>query len=219
VLSEEHLRQIAEIAIRNNLYVVSDEAYEHVIFDGRKHVSIGSLDGMADRTISSYTFSKSYAMTGLRLGYLVSNDDPFLGRVRKLLRLSTNGIPSITQWGGLAALTSAQERTREMMQELEMRRDIFFSGLQSIKVFDAFKPQGAFYVWAKISDTWPGYNGARDSWAMTNYLIDAAGIGTSPGIAFGRTGDRYVRFAFTAAREELVEAIEVMQDLFDKGSS
>ena len=129
VLSEARLREIADIAIRNDLYVVSDEAYEHVIFDGRKHVSIGALEGMADRTISSYTFSKSYAMTGLRLGYLVSNDDHFLDRVRKLLRLSTNGIPSITQWGGLAALTSSQERTREMMEELESRRDIFFSGL------------------------------------------------------------------------------------------
>lgn len=217
VLSEMHLGQIAEIALQNDLHVVSDEAYEHVIFDGRKHVSIGALPGMADRTISSFTFSKSYAMTGLRLGYLASNDDPFLDRVRKLLRLSTNGIPSITQWGGLAALATSQESTREMMQELEIRRDIFFSGLQSVKVFRPFKPEGAFYVWARISDDWRGYNGARDSWAMTNYLIDAAGIGTSPGIAFGRTGDRYVRFAFTAAREELIEAIEVMQDLFEKG--
>ncbi len=217
VLSEDHLRQIADMAVAKNLYVVSDEAYEHVIFDGLRHVSIGSLPGMADRTISSYTFSKTYAMTGLRLGYLASNDDHFLDRVRKLLRLSTNGIPSITQWGGLAALTGSPEPTRAMMGELEKRRDIFVSGLQSIPVFDAFKPQGAFYVWAKISDRWKGYDGAKDSWAMTNYLIDAAGIGTSPGIAFGRTGDRYVRFAFTAAREELVEAIEVMQDLFDKG--
>jgi aspartate aminotransferase len=217
VLSGEHLSQIADIAIGKNLYVVSDEAYEHVVFDGLKHVSIGSLPGMADRTITSYTFSKTYAMTGLRLGYMVSNDDHFLDRVRKLLRLSTNGIPSITQWGGLAALTGSPEPTRAMMAELEKRRDVFFSGLQSVQVFEAFKPQGAFYVWAKISDAWPGYDGAKDSWAMTNYLIDAAGIGTSPGIAFGRTGDRYVRFAFTAAREELVEAIEVMQDLFDKG--
>jgi aspartate aminotransferase len=217
VLPEERLRQIADIAIRNNLYVVSDEAYEHVIFDGRKHVSIGALPGMADRTISSFTFSKSYAMTGLRLGYLASNDDQFLDRVRKLLRLSTNGIPSITQWGGLAALSSSQEGTREMMQELEKRLDIFFSGLQTIRVFEPFKPQGAFYVWARISDAWTGYNGAKDSWGMTNYLIDSAGIGTSPGIAFGRTGERYVRFAFTAAREELVEAIEVMQDLFETG--
>ncbi|MDE3089947.1 MAG: pyridoxal phosphate-dependent aminotransferase [Chloroflexota bacterium] len=215
VLSEATLRQIAEIAIRHNLTVVSDEAYEHVLFDGLKHVSIGSLPGMADRTISVFTFSKTYAMTGIRLGYLVSNDDLLLDRVRKLLRLTSNGVPSITQWGGLAALTGPQDTTRQMMSELARRRDIFFQGLQSIKVFDAFKPQGAFYVWAKIADAWRGYNGARDSWAMTNYLIDQAGIGTSPGVAFGPSGEGYVRFAFTAAPEVLVESIEVMQDLFN----
>ena len=196
---------------------MSDEAYEHVIFDGRWHVSIGSLPGMEDRTISSYTFSKTYAMTGLRLGYLASNDDHLLDRVRKLLRLSTNGIPSITQWGGIAALNGPQESAQQMMAELEARRDIFYSGLQSIKAFDAFKPQGAFYVWARISDEWPGYDGAKDSWAMTNYLIDKAAIGTSPGIAFGPSGDRYVRFAFTASRDDLVESVEVMQDLFNQG--
>lgn len=215
VLSEKTLRQIADIAIRHNLVVVSDEAYEDVIFDGLHHISIGSLPGMADRTITSFTFSKTFAMTGLRLGYLVSNDDLLIERFQKLLRLTTNGVPSITQWGGLAALTGPQDATKQMMAELARRRDIFFSGLESIRAFKAFKPQGAFYVWAKISDEWSGYNGAKDSWAMTNFLIDKAGIGTSPGIAFGASGERYVRFAFTVAPEVLVESIEVMQDLLD----
>lgn len=214
VLSEETLRQIANIAVRHNLTVVSDEAYEHVMFDGRKHVSIGSLPGMADRTITAFTLSKSYAMTGLRLGYLATNDDVIVDRCRKLLRLTTNGVPSITQWGGLAALTGPKEPTFEMMKELEERRNIFCEGLDSIKVFESFKPQGAFYVWSKIADSWPGYEGKRDSWAMTNCLIDQAGVGTSPGIAFGPSGEGYVRFAFTLDRATLVESIEVMQDLF-----
>jgi len=81
-------------------------------------------------------------------------------------------------------------------------------------VFESFRPQGAFYVWSKVSDQWPGYQGKRDSWAMTNYLIDQAGVGTSPGIAFGPSGEGYVRFAFTLDRATLVESIEVMQDLF-----
>jgi aspartate aminotransferase len=155
-------------------------------------------------------------MTGLRLGYLATNDDLIVGRCRKLLRLTTNGVPSITQWGGLAALTGPQDAVHEMMAELEQRRNIFFEGLQSIKAFDSFKPQGAFYVWSKISDQWQGYEGQRDSWAMTNYLIDQAGIGTSPGVAFGPSGEGYVRFAFTVDRATLVESIEVMQDLFNK---
>ncbi|MCL4395402.1 MAG: pyridoxal phosphate-dependent aminotransferase [Chloroflexi bacterium] len=215
VLSEETLRAIADIANRHGLTVVSDEAYENVIFDGRKHVSIGSLAGMGDRTVTCFTLSKTYAMTGLRLGYLASNDPVLLDRVRKLLRLTTNGVPSITQWGGLAALTGPQAPTQQMMAELEKRRDIFYKGLETIKVFDSFKPQGAFYVWAKISKSWGGYDGAKDSWAMTNYLIDQAGIGTSPGIAFGESGGEYVRFAFTVEPNVLVESIEVMQDLFN----
>jgi aspartate aminotransferase len=214
-LSEQTLRHIADIALRHNLVVVSDEAYEHVIFDGLKHVSIGSLPGMADRTITSFTFSKTYAMTGLRLGYLVTNDDVIIDRGRKLLRLTTNGVPSITQWGGLAALTGPQDSTRQMMAELEQRRNVFFDGLKSIKVFESFRPQGAFYVWSKISEAWPGYHGERDSWAMTNHLIDQVGVGTSPGVAFGPSGEGYVRFAFTLDRQTLIESIEVMQDLFN----
>ncbi|MGB8644285.1 MAG: pyridoxal phosphate-dependent aminotransferase [Anaerolineae bacterium] len=214
VVSLEVIQQIADLALKHNLQVVSDEAYEHVIFDGRKHVSIGSLPGMEDCTVTCYTLSKSYAMTGLRLGYMVSNDDRLLDRVRKLLRITCNGVPSITQWGGLAALSGSQETTREFMSELETRRNLFMEGLRKVKVFDAFNPEGAFYVWARIDDGWDGYNGEKDSWAMTNYLIDRAGIGTSPGIAFGPSGDRYVRFAFTIGRKDLVEATGIMQDLF-----
>jgi aspartate aminotransferase len=214
VFSEETQRQIAAIAVQHGLWVISDEAYEHVIFDGARHFSIGSIPEIADRTITVYTFSKTYAMTGLRLGYMATNDDVIVDRCRKLLRLTTNGVPSITQWGGVAALTGSQDAVHEMAAELEIRRNLFFEGLQTIKVFESFKPQGAFYVWSKIAEAWPGYQGKRDSWAMTNYLIDRAGVGTSPGIAFGPSGEDYVRFAFTLDRRTLTESIEVMQDLF-----
>jgi aspartate aminotransferase len=214
VFSEATQRQLAAIAVKHKLWVVSDEAYEHVIFDGMKHFSIGSIPEIADRTITCYTFSKTYAMTGLRLGYMATNDDLIVDRCRKLLRLTTNGVPSITQWGGVAALTGPQDAVKEMARELEARRNLFFEGIQTIKAFDSFKPGGAFYVWSKISDAWPGYQGKRDSWAMTNYLIDQVGVGTSPGIAFGPSGEGYVRFAFTLDRQTLTESIEVMQDLF-----
>ncbi len=214
VFSEETQRQIADIAAKHHLWVISDEAYEHVIFDQQKHFSIGSIPEVADRTITAYTFSKTYAMTGLRLGYLVTNDDLVLQRCRKLLRLTTNGVSSITQWGGVAAMTGPQDAVKKMAQELEARRNIFFEGMQTIEAFESFKPGGAFYVWSKISPEWLGYQGRRDSWAMTNYLIDRAGVGTSPGIAFGPAGENYVRFAFTPDQQTLTEAIEVMQDLF-----
>jgi aspartate aminotransferase len=214
VFSEETQRQLAATAAQHNLWVISDEAYEHVIFDGQKHFSIGSIPEIADRTITVYTFSKTYAMTGLRLGYLATNDDLIIDRCRKLLRLTTNGVPSITQWGGVAALTGSQDAVKEMAQELEARRNIFFKGIQTIAAFESCRPSGAFYVWSKISASWPGYQSKRDSWAMTNYLIDQAGIGSSPGIAFGHSGEGYVRFAFTLDRQTLTESIEVMQALF-----
>lgn len=212
MLTEAQLRAIADVAIRHNLYVVSDEAYEAVVFDGNKHISIGSLPGMENRTISVFSFSKTYAMTGLRMGYAVTNDEVLLDRMRKLMRLTTGGVSSIVQWGGLAAITGPQTATQEMMTELERRRNIFYSGLQSIPAFECFKPQGAFYVWAKISGKWNGYQGKKDGWAMTNFLIDRAGIGTSPGVAFGSC-ENYIRFAFTGEAEMLAESIQVMQDV------
>lgn len=214
VWSEETQRQIAAIVAKHQLWLVSDEAYEHVIFDHQKHFSIGSIPETADRTITVYTFSKTYAMTGLRLGYLVTNDDLIIERCRKLLRLTTNGVSSITQWGGVAAMTGPQDAVQEMIQELEARRNIFFEGMQTIKAFESFKPGGAFYVWSKISPVWPGYQGRRDSWAMTNYLIDQAGVGAVPGSAFGPAGEGYVRFAFTRDRQTLIESIGVMRDSF-----
>ncbi len=212
MLSEEHLRAIADLAISRNLLVVSDESYEDVTFDGCRHISIGSFPGMEDRTISVFSLSKTYAMTGLRLGYLATNDNVLLGRMRKLLRLTTGGVPSIIQWGGLAAISGPPDATRQMTAELERRRDILLSGLQSIPAFRVFKPQGAFYVWARITDAWPGYQGKRDSWAMTNYLIDTAGIGTSPGTAFGPSGEGYIRFAFTGEPRMLQGSIAEMQN-------
>ncbi|HBL15722.1 MAG: hypothetical protein A2X36_10495 [Elusimicrobia bacterium GWA2_69_24] len=214
VVSEAAQRQIARLAVKNGLWVVSDEAYEHVIFDGRRHFSIGSIPEIAARTITAYTFSKTYAMTGLRLGYMAVNDDLIVDRCRKLLRLTTNGVPSITQWGGLAALTGPDTAVREMVSELAARRDLFFSGLKTIRVFEPFEPEGAFYVWCRIADSWEGYQGKRDSWAMTDYLIDQGGVGSSPGIAFGPSGEGCVRFAFTLDRPTLARAIEVMQGLF-----
>lgn len=219
VFSEETQRQIAALAAKHKLWVVSDEAYEHVIFDRQKHFSIGSIPEIADRVITAYTFSKTYAMTGLRLGYLATNDDLIIDRCRKLLRLTTNGVSSITQWGGVAAMTGPQDVVQDMVRELAARRNLFFQGMQTINAFESFKPGGAFYVWSKISPEWQGYQGRRDSWAMTNYLIDQAGVGTSPGIAFGPAGEGYVRFAFTPDRRTLTDAIEVMQNLFKEGLS
>lgn len=213
VLSTAQLREIVDLAVRNDLRIISDEAYEHVIFDGREHVSIGSLPGAEERTITLYSMSKSYAMSGLRLGYVTALDEAFRERVKKLLRCSTNGVNSITQYGAAAALDGPQDATRAMGVEYQARRDLLLDGLAGVRSLRPFKPQGSFFLWARIDPSWTGYKGARDDWAMTNLLIDEGGVGCSPGTAFGPAGEACVRLAFSCERAQVEEAAAIIRSL------
>ena len=213
VVSRETLESIAALAEKHNLLIISDEAYEHIIFDDARHVSIGSLSAARDRTISVYSMSKTYAMSGLRMGYLVMTDDALLERIKKLVRCTINGVNSVTQYGAAAALNGPQDATRAMAQEYQKRRDILFSALEEAPYVQAFKPGGAFYLWARIQPDWPGYDGKSDDWSMTNYLIDAAGIGSSPGSAFGEAGAGYIRFAFSCSTDQVEEAAKLLPEV------
>ena len=210
VVSHETLESIAALAEKHNLLIISDEAYEHIIFDDARHVSIGSLPAAQDRTISVYSMSKTYAMSGLRMGYLVMTDDRLLERIKKLVRCTINGVNSVTQYGAAAALNGPQDATHAMAQEYQRRRDILFAALEEAPYVQAFKPGGAFYLWARIQPDWPGYDGKSDDWSMTNYLIDAAGIGSSPGSAFGEAGAGYIRFAFSCSTDQVEEAAKLL---------
>lgn len=216
VASLETLKAIARIAEKHNLFLISDEAYEHVLYDGAVHVSLGSLPEARERTISVYSMSKTYAMSGLRLGYLVVNDPLLLERIKKLVRCTINGVNSVTQYGAAAALTGPQDATRSMAQEYQKRRDILFDALEEAPYLRTFKPGGAFYLWARILPEWPGYDGKRDDWSMTNYLIDSAGIGSSPGSAFGPAGDGCIRFAFSCSTAQVEEAASLLPDILAK---
>lgn len=213
VLRREHLQALVELAVRYNLTLVSDEAYEHVLFDGERHISIGSLDGARERTISVFSMSKSYAMSGLRLGYVVVPQALWLERLKKLVRCTINGVNSITQYGAVAALTGPQEATRAMAAEYQKRRDLLYAAVEASPYLRAFKPKGAFYLWAQITPEWPGYRGQRDDWSMTNYLIDRAGIGSTPGTAFGAAGEGHIRFAFSCATEQVEEAARLLPQI------
>ncbi len=146
VIKRETLEAIALLAEKHNLALVSDEAYEHVIFDGQEHVSIGSLPPAQERTLSIFSLSKSYAMSGLRLGYVVLPDALILDRVKKLVRCTINGVNSVTQYGAVAALTGPQDDTRAMAAEYQRRRDILFAALKDAPYLSVFKPSGAFYM-------------------------------------------------------------------------
>ncbi len=210
VARRETLEAIAGIAEKHDLMLVSDEAYEHVIFDGRKHVSLGSLPAAQDRTISVFSLSKTYAMSGLRLGYVIVKQALYLERMKKLVRCTINGVNSVSQYGAAAALNGPQDFTRSMAQEYEKRRDILFAALEEAPYLKAYKPGGAFYLWARIQPDWPGYDGRSDDWSMTNFLIDKAGIGSSPGSAFGESGAGHIRFAFSCSTDQVEEAARLL---------
>jgi aspartate aminotransferase len=211
VYTREEIEGIVRLAAKHGLWVLSDEAYEHVLFDGREHVSAGALG--YEKVISIFSFSKSYAMSGLRLGYVAVHDHVLLERMAKLLRCTINGVNSATQYAAIAALTGPQEPTRAMAGEYQKRRDALWAAVKDARLLHAVKPEGAFYLWARIDDAWPGYEGKRGGWAMTNYLIEKAGVGSAPGEVFGPGGAGHVRFAYSCSTEQVVAAAKILKEL------
>jgi len=224
VLTRDDLEGIAAVARRHDLWVISDESYEDVVFEG-EHVSIASLPDMYQRTIPVYTFSKSYAMTGLRLGYTAIKDRAIRDRARKILFHTSSNIASVVQFGGIGALEGSQQCIEDFRKELRARRDFFYSGIEGAcgGVFSGRPPAGAFYAFLKINPSSPvALPGSRSSdiaatspsWSMAEYLIKNARVGCVPGIDFGANGEGYVRFCFCRDRSELTGALESMKALF-----
>jgi aspartate aminotransferase len=208
----EEIIDILDLAKKHNLWVVSDEAYEDILFDNT-HVSAGMLE--EEKVISVFSFSKSYAMSGLRLGYLVVNDPDMLLRMKKLLRCTINGVNSATQYGGLEAVTGDYKKDiASMIREYSNRKYMLYNALQTTRFLEPIEPEGAFYCWTKINEEWPGYNGETSAWSMTNYLADNFGIGSAPGCVFGKGEDNnsYVRFAFSCSTEQIYEASEILKN-------
>jgi aspartate aminotransferase len=231
ILTRTDLERIAAIARAHDLWIVSDEAYEDVVFDG-EHTSIASLPEMYERTIPVYTFSKSYAMTGLRLGYVSIKDPVIRDRAKKVLFYTASNIASVVQHGGIGALEGPQDCIEAFRSELRARRDLFYGGLAEAArdVFSGIPPAGAFYAFLRIDPGWNGGSPAEAarhvrtperegrtysaSWAMTEHLIKNGRIGCVPGVDFGRNGEGYVRFCFARERKELAGALESMRTLF-----
>ncbi|WP_010917106.1 pyridoxal phosphate-dependent aminotransferase [Thermoplasma volcanium] len=205
VFTPKQIDGIISFAESKGIFIVSDEAYEDVIFDGREHVSPGSK---YDNTISLFSMSKTYAMSGLRIGYAHTNSEILYDRMKKLLRCTINGVNSATQYGAVAALTGPQEFVGQMRSEYQKRRDIIFNAVSKSRYLEPVKPGGTFYLWAKIKE-YP--KEVKDSWDMTYYLLDKTGVGSSPGPVFGPAGDGYIRFAFSADTEHVREASELIE--------
>jgi aspartate/methionine/tyrosine aminotransferase len=219
VLTRADAAAIAALCRERDLWLLSDEAYEDVVFDGAEHVSPASLPGMYDRTISLFTFSKSYAMTGLRLGYVAARDPRLRDRMKKVLFYTASNVASVVQYGGIGALEGPQDSVAEFRRELLARRDVFYSGISSAagNVFSGAPPKGAFYAFLRIDPAWrtaAQSSPASISWAMAEYLISRGRIGCIPGADFGAHGEGCVRFCFARDTRELTGALESMASLF-----
>jgi aspartate aminotransferase len=220
VLTRADVQAIADLAAKRGIWIFSDEAYEDVVFDGVEHVSIASLPGMYERTLSLYTFSKTYAMTGLRLGYVAVKDARLRERMKKVLFYTASNIASVVQFGGIGALEGSQASVAQFRQELQARRDLFYSGVASAAagVLSGTPPKGAFYAFLRVNPDWAKASGrpqqASISWAICEYLISEGRIGCVPGADFGAAGEGYVRFCFARERKELNGALESMKALF-----
>jgi aspartate aminotransferase len=219
VLTRADVEAVAAIAERHGIWLLSDEAYEDVTFDGVEHVSPASLPGTYERTISLYTFSKTYAMTGLRLGYVAARDATLRDRMKKALFYTASNVSSVVQFGGIGALEGPQTCVAEFRNELQARRDLFYAGLRehASGVFSGAPPKGAFYAFVRINPDWVAPSGRRAeslSWAMTEFLISQGRIGCVPGVDFGANGEGYLRFCFARERRELTGALQSMSELF-----
>ena len=219
VLTPGDLERIADLARAHDLWVISDESYEDVLYDGARHVSIASLPEMYERTVPVCTFSKTYAATGVRVGYLAVRDGRVRDRLQKILFLTTSNVSSISQHGAIGALEGPQDVVEAYRSELQARRDLFYAGICEAAghVFSGEPPAGAFYAFLRIDPSWAPPAGAATaslSWAMAEFLIGQGRIGCVPGVDFGPAGEGYVRFCFAREREELEGALREMGKLF-----
>ena len=200
-------REIIEWASEHDAFLISDEAYQDVIFDGRTPFSPGSEYG---DTISVFSMSKTYAMSGLRVGYLHARDPVLLERMKKMLRVTINGVNSLAQYGALSALKGSQEWVGRMRQEYQTRRDLIYQAVKDSPYLEPRYPEGAFYLWCRIR-RYP--EGVSDPSGMTEYILRRTGVGSVPGPVFGSAGADSLRFAFSAGTEKVREAAELLRAL------
>lgn len=202
VFTPEEAKVVAAFAQERDLVVVADEAYEDLVYDGQ-HCSIASLDGMFERTITCFTFSKSYAMTGWRLGYAVATE-PWMTGLKKATLYSSNGVSTPTQWAGVAALSIDPSQLAEIRDQYRVRRDLLLKGLNEIGLHCA-SPAGAFYAFPDVSRI------NKDSREAADALLNRAQVAAVPGIVFGAQGESHLRFSFSTSIETIEAGLDSLR--------
>ncbi|HIE33603.1 MAG TPA: pyridoxal phosphate-dependent aminotransferase [Candidatus Altiarchaeales archaeon] len=199
ILRRKNLEEIADIAIEHDLIVLSDELYEELIYDDEKHYSIGSFNGMGNRTITLNGFSKAYAFTGWRLGYVTANSD-IIENMMKIHQYTILCAPSIAQYAALEAFKH-RRYVRDMVEQYDHRRRLLVKGLNSIDGISCIMPKGAFYTFPNIKET------GLKSEEFAEKLLKEGKVAVVPGNTFGDCGEGYVRCSYSVSREDISEAL------------
>ncbi|MBN1539078.1 MAG: pyridoxal phosphate-dependent aminotransferase [Candidatus Thermoplasmatota archaeon] len=201
IITSDALKAIGDIAEDRDLCIISDEIYENLVYEGR-HVSIGSFDNIRDRVITVSGFSKSYAMTGWRIGWMIAEQET-IRMVNKLQQHSLTCLPAFVQLGALAALREGEESINEIREEFRARRDMVVPMLNEIEGVSCEVPKGAFYAFFRTEFGIP-------SMELAEMLLQKALVSLTPGSAFGSAGEGYMRMSYAASRENLAKGIERM---------
>lgn len=210
VIDRMTLAKIADIAIKYDLYVVTDEVYQDFIYeDGEPYTSIASLPGMAERTIVVDSFSKSYAMTGWRIGMLAAPEE-----IAKLIVKQQESVATCVntafQYAAVEALTGSQEDKKKMLAAFRSRRDLLTRGINEIPGFSCKAPKGAFYLFVNIKES--GFTSEE----LAQRLIEEAGVAVVPGNGFSEYGEGYIRMSYVVSEEDIKEALKRMKDFMRK---
>ena len=212
VYSKSEILDLAEVLINKDIFIVSDEIYEKILFGGEEHFSIGSIDELKDRTITINGVSKAFAMTGWRIGYAAGNKD-IIKLAKNLQSHSTSNASSISQAAANAALNGDGKEISKMVEEFNLRRNYIVKELQSIEGINCPTPKGAFYTFFDVSNYYnKSFNNFTviDSVSFCNYLINEANIGLVPGVAFGN--DNCVRMSYAASMDDIKEGMSRLKD-------
>ncbi len=210
VLRRESLEQVAAFAVRHDLLVVADEIYEKIVYDGHAHHSIAAMPGMHDRTIVLNGFSKAYAMTGWRLGYIAA-PTRLIGPMTKIQSISVTSASSMVQWGGVAALRGTQAPLRAMVEEFRKRRDYVCGELKRMPGLSCRTPEGAFYIFTDVRGT------GMDGKSFADRLMDSTGVAVVAGTAFGEQATHAVRISYATSMDKLEKAMACVRGFLAAG--
>lgn len=204
VITQEEAEAIREVALEHDLYVIADELYEKLVFDGRLHISLAALPDMAERTLTIQGMSKAYAMTGWRLGWLAGPSN-ILKIATRMNSQTVSSAANFTMHAAAAALNGPQDFIGEMRDSYQTRRDFMVEALNEIDGISCRSIEGAFYLF-------PSFPGSqKNSLELAEWLLDEAGIAGTPGIAFGQSGEGHVRFSIATSLDDLKRAIEKLK--------